>query len=181
MLSQNLDILSVGADAIELRVDLLKEPLADGSFSEIPSLKYVGEQLMVLRQRTELPIIYTTRCTKENGRFPMHDPTLFHRYLGRAIQWGCEYIDVELWLPEEVRRNLAQNKGCSKIISAFHDFSGTFKWTAPETRTLFERGAVYGDVVKMYALVDSMEANYELEYFSVPLSRLNIPTLLSLD
>ncbi|OAL48820.1 aldolase [Pyrenochaeta sp. DS3sAY3a] len=161
----NLDILSVGADAIEIRVDLLEEPLPDGTISKIPSLKYVGEQLMVLRQRTELPIIYTTRCTKENGRFPMDDPNLFYRYLARAIQWGCEYIDVELWLPEEIRRKLAENKGCSKIISAFHDFSGTFKWTTPETQTLFERGAVYGDIVKMYALVDSMQANYELEYF----------------
>lgn len=161
----NLDILSVGADAIEIRVDLLEEPLPDGTVSRIPSLKYVGEQVMVLRQRTELPIIYTTRCTKENGRFPMDDPSLFYKYLARAIQWGCEYIDVELWLPEEIRRKLAENKGCSKIISAFHDFSGTFKWTAPETETLFERGAVYGDIVKMYALVNSMQENYELEYF----------------
>ncbi|KAF2833870.1 aldolase [Ophiobolus disseminans] len=161
----NLDILSVGADAIEIRVDLLEEPLPDGSVSKIPSLKYVGEQLMVLRQRTELPIIYTTRCTRENGRFPMDDPALFYKYLARAIQWGCEYIDVELWLPEEIRRKLAENKGCSKIISAFHDFSGTFKWTAPETQRLFEQGAMYGDIVKMYALVSSMQENYELEYF----------------
>tara|TARA_R110002003_G_scaffold448_14_gene19936 strand:- start:10125 stop:12164 length:2040 start_codon:yes stop_codon:yes gene_type:complete len=161
----NLDILSVGADAIEIRVDLLEEPLPNGGVSKIPSLKYVGEQLMVLRQRTELPIIYTTRCTKENGRFPMDDPGLFYKYLARAIQWGCEYIDVELWLPEEIRRKLAENKGCSKIISAFHDFSGTFKWTAPETQTLFEQGAMYGDIVKMYALVSSMQENYELEYF----------------
>lgn len=161
----NLDILSVGADAIEMRVDLLEEPRADGTVSRIPSLKYVGEQVMVLRQRTELPIIFTTRCTRENGRFPMDDPALFYRYLARAIQWGCEYIDVELWLPEEIRQRLAENKACTKIISAFHDFSGTFKWTAPETQRLFERGAVYGDIVKMYALVTSMQENYELEYF----------------
>ncbi|KAF2740670.1 aldolase [Polyplosphaeria fusca] len=161
----NLDILSVGADAIELRVDLLKEPLPDGGFSKVPSLKYVGEQLMILRQRTELPIIYTTRCTNENGRFPMDDPELFYKYLRCAMQWGCEYIDVELWLPENIRRKLAERKGNSKIISAFHDFSGTFKWTAPEAQQLYERGAVYGDVVKMYVMIQSMQENYELEYF----------------
>ncbi|KAF2490753.1 aldolase [Lophium mytilinum] len=161
----NLDILSVGADVVELRVDLLKEPLPDGSFSGVPSLKYVGEQLMLLRQRTELPIIYTTRCTKENGRFPMDDPNLFYEYLSRAIKWGCEYVDVELWLPEDIRRRLAEQKGNSKIISAFHDFSGTFKWTSPEAQELFRRGAVYGDVVKMIALVNSIQENYELEYF----------------
>jgi len=94
----NLDILSVGADAIEIRVDLLEEPLPDGTVSKIPSLKYVGEQVMVLRQRTELPIIFTTRCTKENGRFPMDDPsllpstdTLRARYNGVAntLMWNC--------------------------------------------------------------------------------------------
>lgn len=161
----NLDILSVGADAVEIRVDLLKEPLPDGSFSSIPSLKYVGEQVMVLRQRSELPIIYTTRCTNENGRFPMDDPNLFFKYLRRAIRWGCEYIDVELWLPEVIRRALSDRKGNSKIISAFHDFSGNFKWTSEKAQELFAKGAVYGDVVKMIALVSTMQENYELEYF----------------
>jgi 3-dehydroquinate dehydratase-1 len=161
----NLDILSVGADAIEIRVDLLKETRPDGTFSDVPSLQYVGEQLMTLRQRTELPIIFTTRCTKENGKFPMDDPKLFYDYLHRAIQWGCEYIDVELWLPTDIRSNLASQKGNSKIISAFHDFSGTFKWTSPDAQRLFEQGAVYGDVVKMIALVHTMQENYELEYF----------------
>jgi 3-dehydroquinate dehydratase-1 len=161
----NLEILSVGADAVELRVDLLKEPLSDGSFAAVPSLKYVGEQLMLLRQRTELPIIYTTRCTNENGRFPMDDPDLFYEYLMKAIQWGCEYIDVELWLPEDIRRSIASKKGNSKIISAFHDFSRTFKWTSPEAEELFRRGAVYGDVVKMIVLVSTMQENYELENF----------------
>jgi 3-dehydroquinate dehydratase-1 len=161
----NLEILSVGADAVELRVDLLKEPLSDGTFSDVPSLEYVGEQLMLLRQRTELPIIYTTRCTNENGRFPMDDPNLFYQYLTKAIKWGCEYIDVELWLPENIRRSLSGRKGNSKIISAFHDFSNTFKWTSPEAHELFKKGAVYGDVVKMIVLVSTMQENYELEYF----------------
>lgn len=161
----NLDILSVGADAVELRVDLLKETLPDGSRPPVPSLQYAGEQLMLLRQRTELPIIFTTRCTRENGRFPMDDPDLFYQYLHKAIQWGCEYIDVELWLPEDMRRRLSQQKGNSKIISAFHDFSGNFKWTSPEAQELYKQGAVYGDVVKMIALVNSMQENYELEYF----------------
>lgn len=89
----NLDILSVGADSVELRVDLLKGPKASDTDGGVPSLKYVGEQVMVLRQRTELPIIFTTRCTNENGRFPMDDPLLFYQYLRKAMQWGCEYID----------------------------------------------------------------------------------------
>ena len=161
----NLDILSVGADSVELRVDLLEEGPNGAIIGAVPSLKYVGEQVMLLRQRTELPIIFTTRCVEENGRFPSDDPTLQYMYLRRAMQWGCEYIDIELWLPEEIRRNLAVEKGNSKIISAWHDFSGRWKWTSAEAKKLFKDGAVYGDVVKMIAIINHMEENYELEYF----------------
>ncbi|KIN06353.1 hypothetical protein OIDMADRAFT_113116 [Oidiodendron maius Zn] len=161
----NLDILSVGSDAVEIRVDLLKEPLPDGTFSSVPSLSYVGEQVMLLRQRTELPIIFTTRCTRENGRFPMDNPELYYEYLYRAIQWGCEYIDVELWLPEDIRRRLFEQRGSSRIISAFHDFSGTFKWPSPQAQSIFEESRKYGDIVKMITIINSMSENYELEYF----------------
>ncbi|KAL4813087.1 type I 3-dehydroquinase-domain-containing protein [Aspergillus spinulosporus] len=164
----NLDILSVGSDAVEIRVDLLVDPdplPQDQGHPGVPSLRYVGQQLMLLRQHTELPIIFTTRCTKENGKFPMDNPALFYRYLRRAIQWGVEYIDVELWLPEDIRRKLAEVKGNSVIMSAFHDFSGEWKWTSPEAPRIFEESAKYADIVKMIAMVDSVEANYELEYF----------------
>lgn len=161
----NLDILSVGSDAVEIRVDLLKEPLPDGSFSSVPSLSYVGEQVMLLRQRTELPIIFTTRCTRENGRFPMVDPQLYFDYLYRAIQWGCEYIDVEIWLPEDIRKRLYEKRGNSKIISAFHDFSGTFKWLSAQAQLVFSESRKYGDIVKMIALINDLGENYELEIF----------------
>ncbi|KAK9444560.1 Aldolase-type TIM barrel [Metarhizium brunneum] len=161
----NLDILTVGSDAIEIRVDLLREPLPNGGFAEVPSLGYVGEQVMLLRERTELPIIFTTRCTNENGRFPMHDPSLYHRYLYKAIQWGIEYIDIELWLPEDIRRDLWQRKGNSRIMSAFHDFSGTFKWPSQYALDVFQRSCPYADIVKMIAIINEHNENFELEYF----------------
>ncbi|KAG0156789.1 hypothetical protein PDIDSM_3970 [Penicillium digitatum] len=145
----NLDILSVGSDAVEIRVDLLVEPVPEGwTTPPFPSLKYVGQQLMLLRQHTELPIIFTVRCTRENGKFPVDDPALFYKYLRRAIQWGVEYIDVELM-----------------ILSAFHDFSGTWKWTSEKAQRIFTESAKYADIVKMIAMVHTIEENYELEYF----------------
>ncbi|KAI1438484.1 3-dehydroquinate dehydratase [Xylaria sp. CBS 124048] len=180
----NIEVLTVGCDAVELRVDLLKEPLWDGSFAEIPSLSYVGEQVMLLRQRSELPIIYTTRCTRENGRFPMDNPKLFYEYLFRAIQWGVEYIDVEVWLPEEIRRRLYENRGNSHIMSAFHDFSGTFKWPSAYAQAIFIESSRYAHIVKMIAIINDANENFELEYFrskiraeypdSPPLSAMNM-------
>lgn len=161
----NIDILTVGADAVEIRVDLLKEPCADGTFSPVPSLSYIGEQVMLLRQRTELPIIFTTRCTRENGRFPMDNPELYHEYLYRAIQWGVEYIDVELWLPEAIRKSLWERRGSSRIMSAFHDFSGTFRWPSRHAEEVFVESRKYADIIKMIAIINDHNENFELEYF----------------
>ncbi|KAI1284098.1 3-dehydroquinate dehydratase [Xylaria sp. FL0933] len=161
----NIEVLTVGCDAMELRVDLLKEPLGDGTFAQIPSLSYVGEQIMLLRQRTELPIIYTTRCTRENGRFPMDNPNLFYEYLYRAIQWGVEYIDVEVWLPEDIRRKLYENRGNSHIMSAFHDFTGNFKWPSAYAQSVFVESCKYAHIVKMIAIINDPNENFELEYF----------------
>lgn len=180
----NLDILTVGADAVEIRVDFLKEPLGDGTFSAVPSLSYIGEQVMLLRQKTELPIIFTTRCTRENGRFPMENPDLYFDYLYRAIQWGVEYIDVELWLPEAIRKRLYEKRGNSRIMSAFHDFSGTFKWLSKQAELVFLESQQYADIVKMIAIINDHNENFELEYFrskiraefpnSPPLSAVNM-------
>jgi 3-dehydroquinate dehydratase I len=161
----NLDILTVGADAVELRVDLLREPLGDGSFAAVPSLSYVGEQVMLLRQRTELPLIVTTRCTRENGRFPMDRPGLFYEYQRRAIQWGVEYVDVELWLPEHQRQRLYQERGNSRIMCAYHDFSGTFKWPSAQAESIFLEAGRYADIIKMIATIQDENGNFELEYF----------------
>jgi 3-dehydroquinate dehydratase I len=161
----NIDILTVGADAVEIRVDLLREPLGDGSFSNIPSLSYVGEQVMLLRQRTELPLVFTTRCTNENGRFPMDNPDLYYEYLYKAIQWGVEYIDVELWLPEPIRKKLWEGRGSSRIMSAFHDFSGNFRWPSNYAQDVFKRSIPYADIIKMIAIINDHNENFELEYF----------------
>ncbi|CAJ2503025.1 Uu.00g104190.m01.CDS01 [Anthostomella pinea] len=180
----NIDILTVGSDAVELRVDLLREPLSDGTFAQIPSLSYVGEQVMLLRQRTELPIIFTTRCTRENGRFPMDIPDIYYEYLYRAIQWGVEYIDVEVWLPERIRQKLYEKRGNSHIMSAFHDFSGTFRWPSVQAQSIFLESRKYSDIVKMIAIINDHNENFELEYFrskirseypnSPPLSAVNM-------
>ncbi|KAF7558222.1 hypothetical protein G7Z17_g168 [Cylindrodendrum hubeiense] len=61
----NMAIVSVGADALELRVDLLHE---EGQEGTVPSLDYVAEQLMTLRLQSELPIIFTIRLIPSGGK-----------------------------------------------------------------------------------------------------------------
>lgn len=161
----NLDILTVGADAVEIRVDLLREGSGSGPYNPIPSLDYVGKQVMWLRQRTELPIIFTLRSQAEGGRCPNSDEKVTQYFLLKALQWGCEYIDVEIRLPEEIRSHLADNKGRSRIIASYHDLAGNLKWPSSETLRCYHTGRSYGDVVKIVGFATSLAENYELEYF----------------
>ena len=57
----------VGADAIELRVDLLEDP-ADKS--NPPSVEYVANQLAILHGSTDLPVVFTVRTKSQGGKFP---------------------------------------------------------------------------------------------------------------
>lgn len=63
-----LDLLpevAVGSDAIELRVDLLEDPANPGG---PPSMDFVANQLAVLRESCDLPIIYTVRTLSQGGK-----------------------------------------------------------------------------------------------------------------
>jgi len=161
----NLDILTVGADAIELRVDLLREGSGSGPYNPVPSLDYVGEQVMWLRQRTELPIIFTLRSQAEGGRCPNSDEKATQYFLLKALQWGCEYLDVEIRLPEGIRKHIAENKGRSRIIASYHDLAGNLKWPSSEMLRCYHTGRSYGDVVKIVGVAASLAENYELEHF----------------
>jgi 3-dehydroquinate dehydratase-1 len=95
----------------------------------------------------------------------MDRPDLFYEFQRRAIKWGVEYIDTELWLPEDMRRKLYLERGNSKIMSAFHDFSGTFKWTSPQAMQIYKRSRQYADIIKMITVISEHNENFELEYF----------------
>ena len=164
---QNLDILSVGADAVELRVDLLKEPSGfEKTSNGIPfSIDYVGGQVSALRNRTELPIVFTIRSAKEGGLFPTEAEAEAHELLRKAIQWGCEYVDVEARLSQGVRQDLGQHKGFSKIISSYHDLSGRMRWSSGDVTRIYHAAREYGDIVKIIGFANTLAENYELEYF----------------
>ena len=164
---QNLDILSVGADAVELRVDLLKEPSGvEKPTSGIPfSIDYVGSQVSKLRNRTELPIVFTVRSVNEGGLFPTEAEAEAHELLGKAISWGCEYVDVEARLPQSIRQDLGKRRGFSKIISSYHDLSGRMRWSSVDVTRVYHAAREYGDIVKIIGFANTLAENYELEYF----------------
>jgi len=99
-----------GADVVELRADLMDHP---------SDVRWMREQLALLRRHTFAPLVFTLRSTAEGGRFAGgREETV--AILQQAIKAGCEVVDVEARL--ENAAEIASRRGCTKLIGSFHDF-----------------------------------------------------------
>ncbi|KAJ5901878.1 hypothetical protein N7495_002406 [Penicillium taxi] len=164
-LSECGDILTaacVGSDAVELRVDLLKNSASD---SEIPSVDYVAEQISFLRRRVSLPIIFTIRTKSQGGRFPddAHDAAL--QLYSLAFRSGCEFVDLEIAFPDDMLHTITEMKGHSKIIASHHDPEGKLSWSNMSWISSYNRALEYGDVIKLVGVAKSLDDNNELRKF----------------
>lgn len=89
----------------EVRLDLL-ESLDDDVFA-------------LLEARSDL--VLTCRGSAEGGGFDGSE-TERRQVLGRALDSGPRYLDLELSIPAELRRELYQRRGETKLILSWHRF-----------------------------------------------------------
>ncbi|UPL02872.1 hypothetical protein LCI18_013806 [Fusarium solani-melongenae] len=158
----NMPIVSVGADALELRVDLLRE---EDQLVDIPTLGYVAEQLVALRLQSELPIIFTIRLEPSGGRWPLEQKDLAIEYLRYGLLWGVDFIDVEDLLENDLRNLLVSQKGHSKVIASHHDFSGNLDWSSSDSDQVYNTCACYGDVVLMAGISTNLSDASKIRQF----------------
>ena len=104
-----------GADALELRVDLLEDisPLS------------LHSQIALLREQCPLPLIFTVRTDGQIGKFPSHDPTLIFNNLKEGLRAGAEWVDVEACWPDNITSefcSLAKSKylKTSRLLGSYH-------------------------------------------------------------
>ena len=90
------------ADVLELRLDVME------SF-----------RLADMVQAASKPVIVTYRSKKEGGHGSADDETQA-RYLFEAIEAEVDYVDMEYRMPLELRRQILQNRGKTKIIVSVH-------------------------------------------------------------
>ncbi|EEY14350.1 conserved hypothetical protein [Verticillium alfalfae VaMs.102] len=50
-------------------------------------------------------------------------------------------------------------------MSAFHDFSGTFRWPSTHAQQVYAESRKYADIIKMITIINDHHENFELEYF----------------
>ncbi|KAL2821288.1 EPSP synthase-domain-containing protein [Aspergillus cavernicola] len=157
-----LEEVCVGSDAVELRVDLLKDPASD---SDIPSIDYVVEQLSFLRSHITLPVIFTIRTKGQGGRFPdeAHEDAMELYRL--AFRSGVEFVDLEIAFPEEMLRTVTEMKGHSKIIASHHDPKGELEWANMSWMKFYNKALEYGDIIKLVGVAQNLDDNTALRKF----------------
>ncbi|CEL09543.1 Putative Pentafunctional AROM polypeptide [Aspergillus calidoustus] len=157
-----LEEVCVGSDAVELRVDLLKDPSSE---SDIPSVDYVVEQLSFLRSRISLPVIFTIRTKSQGGRFPdeAHDAALELYTL--AFRSGVEFVDLEIAFPENLLRTVTAIKGHSKIIASHHDPKGELSWANMSWIKFYNKALEWGDIIKLVGVAQNLDDNTALRKF----------------
>ncbi|KAI9761575.1 MAG: hypothetical protein M4579_000967 [Chaenotheca gracillima] len=178
-----LDVIEnacVGSDAVELRVDLLKDPAG----TDLPSPEFVMEQVATLRDAVDLPIIFTIRTRGQGGKFPDDAHAQALELYKIAIRLGVEFIDLELSWAEDLLQSVTELKGHSKIIASHHDPAGSLDWSNGSWTTHYNKGLQYGDIIKLVGVASQLEDNFALAEFKswagrahdVPLIAINMGT-----
>ncbi|SCV04439.1 LAMI_0H16138g1_1 [Lachancea mirantina] len=153
----NLPAIVNGCNAVEVRVDLLARY----------EISYVEKQLSLLRSATDsLPIVFTIRTVSQGGKFPDNDSKKLGKLFNFALQFGVEYIDLELTAPAELQYDVINKKHTTKIIGSHHDFSHSFPWTDSEWENRYNQAlALNVDIIKFVGTAKTFKDNFELESF----------------
>ncbi len=127
----SLPALRIGADAFELRVDLLSDM----------STSSLHRQIALLRKSCPLPIVFTVRSVGQIGKFPDETPKKMFDLLREGLRAGCEWIDVEAcWGDDYINSltSLAQEEyACtSRLLGSLHI---TTPQSENQTASLFEK------------------------------------------
>ncbi|THH16308.1 hypothetical protein EW146_g4315 [Bondarzewia mesenterica] len=162
----DLEEMTAGVDAIELRVDLLRSPeQIDAVGPVVPPIVYVADQIAAIRQKSTMPIVFSVRTSSQGGSFPDTAVKEAFELYGLALRVGVEYIDVEISWPEKRIKNLVSRKGHSQIIASWHDWSGNMKWDSAAVKDKYDVANMFGDIVKIVGKANSLEDNYALHAF----------------
>lgn len=154
--ASDLEKLTTGCEAVELRVDQLKS--FDASF--------VADQTAVLRKHVSLPLIFTIRTTTQGGAFPSEEQALLEKLSLMGIKLGVDFLDVELTNSEKFVKRIISQKGFTRVIATFVDADGTLSWKNAEFDNRYNQAiGLNSDVIRLIGKGNTIQDNIELEIF----------------
>lgn len=161
----------VGSDAVELRVDLLKSQ----------DLDFVTEQMAILRQYTDMPIIFTVRTVSQGGTFPDAATAARVELYRLGLQLGAEYLDVEVTTPDDVLESITSASGHTRLIASHHDPKGTLSWKNASWIAHYNRALQFGDIIKLVGVAQTVEDNFDLMRFKSKMTSAEAPPIIALN
>lgn len=178
-----MEQLTEGADAIEVRVDLLRPADAtEPAGSYIPTAAYVARQIAALRRVTTLPLVFTVRTVSQGGAFPDAATDEAFKLLNLALRMGVGYIDIEITLPELYVKKLISQKRHSQFIASWHDWSGKMNWDGPVVGEKYEIAHKIGDIIKIIGKANTIQDNFVLhEFVTKYLDRPNAKPIIAIN
>ncbi|KAK5175751.1 3-dehydroquinate dehydratase (3-dehydroquinase) [Saxophila tyrrhenica] len=156
--------VTMGSDAIELRVDLLVDPDAEDG---LPTPDFLVEQVALLRASSTLPLIFTLRTVSQGGSFPDDDTKRALALYRIGLRMGFDFVDVELTAAPKLKEFVLSHRKMCTIIASHHDPNGAFSWAndAEDWRPFYEGAREFGDIVKLVGVARSSEDNDDLKAF----------------
>lgn len=152
----------VGADSVELRVDLLEDP--NGS-EGMPTPEFVVDQMALLRTVITIPLIFTLRTRAQGGKFPDEAYNEAQQLYRTALRLGVEFVDLEMTMPEEILHEVSENRGFTQIIASHHDPKGELSWNNGSWIPYYNRALQYGNVIKLVGVAKTLQDNFSLVEF----------------
>lgn len=154
--ADSLEEIATGCEAVELRVDLLKDY----------SKSFVADQTATLRKYVNLPIIYTIKTESQGGKFPDHEIEQIEELSYLGIKLGVEYLDIQLNHPNALIHKIMERKAFTRIIGSYHDNSGLLDWKNVEWDNKYNQAiSLQVDIIKLTGVASSFQDNLDLETF----------------
>ncbi|KAF4587581.1 Pentafunctional AROM polypeptide [Ophiocordyceps camponoti-floridani] len=144
-----------GADAVELRVDLLEDQ----------SPEAVLEQVSILRSSARRPIIFTVRTQSQGGQFPDDAVGELQTLYRLAMRMAVEYLDVEVTATDETIQIVTDLRGHTQIIASHHDPQGNLTWKNASWIPFYNRALQFGNIIKLVGTARNLDDNYQLASF----------------
>lgn len=157
--TDSLEEIATGCEAIELRIDLLKDY----------SKSFVADQTATLRKYVNLPIIYTIKTESQGGKFSDHEVEQIEELSYLGIKLGVEYLDIQLNYPNALINKIMERKAFTRIIGSYHDKSGLLGWKNVEWDNKYNQAvSLQVDIIKLTGVASCFQDNLDLETFRSP-------------
>lgn len=155
-IADELEDIVVGCEAVELRVDLLRE--------HTPT--FVAEQTAVLRKYVSLPIIFTIRTKSQGGAFPDDNVALYEELALAGLKLGVDFLDLQLGLPEATTKKILEKKAFTRVIATHINVSGSVSWEEPQWDNLYNQAvSLNSDIIRLALKANDFSENLAVENF----------------